>query len=279
MNRDTSLLSMIDERIAAGDVQLPPASRVATRLQSLAGSSDFDMKEVVQLISSDQALTAEVLRVANGPLYGGLSEAKTLQDASVRLGGNEIARLAMVCSTKTSFEAHDPLLAGMLSPLWEHSLAAATGARWLARKLGFQELQNEAFIGGLLHDVGALLIIRVIDQIVQESDNRIELREPLLREILYRGHTNHGHTLARLWNLPELYCEIVRDHHRENAAPDNPVLNLVTLADKACYKLGIGLEEDKTVRLDAVDQAYALGATDLVLAQLSIMLEDLVELV
>lgn len=279
MNCDASLMSMIEDRIASGNVQLPPANRVSTRLQALTASDDFEMKEVVQLISSDQVLTAEVLRVANGPLYGGLSEAKTLEDATVRLGTNEIARLAMVCAAKQGYEARDPRLASMLPRLWEHSVATAMGASWLARKLGYRNLQNEAFIGGLLHDVGALLIVRVIDQIMLECESHPVFGEAVLREVLHRGHTDHGYTLARMWNLPEVYCGIVRDHHEKHAIETNPLLNLVVLADKACYKLGIGLERDDSLRLDATEQAYALNATDLVLAELSIMLEDSAALV
>ena len=274
MPADVSLMSLIEARIASGDVELPPASEVSTRLQALTASPDFDMNEVVQLICSDQVLTAEVLRVANGAFYGGLSEVRTVADATVRLGATEITRLAVMCSEKANYKARHPALAALIPDLWNHSVGTAMGARWLADKLGFKDLQNEAFIGGLLHDVGSLLIVRVIDQILQEEGKQIELREPLLIEILERGHTSHGYTLAGMWNLPQSYCEVVRDHHLEEASQSNQLLNLVALADKACTKLGIGIESDDSLRLDATEQALTLGASDLVLAQLSVMLED-----
>ena len=274
MSPETSLMSLIEARIESGQVELPPANQVASQLMAVTSNPDFDMKELVDLIISDQVLTAEILRVANGSFYGGLSEIRTIDDATVRLGAKEVLRLAILGAEKANYQARNPVLQAKIPDLWNHSVGAATGAKWLAGKLGYGSLETEAFIGGLLHDVGALLMVKVIDEILVEEGDHLVIRPPLLKEILEKGHTTHGFTLARLWNLPEVYCEIVRDHHGTDLSQSGPLLNLVALADRACNKLGIGIEEDESIRLDATEQAQMLGASDLVLAQLSIMLED-----
>lgn len=278
MSPGVSLMSRIEARIDSGQVVLPPGNKITARLQAVTANPDFDMNEVVELVSSDQALTADILRVANGAFFGGLSEIRTIADATVRLGATEVLRLAVLSTEKANYTATDPALRALVPDLWSHSVATALGAKWLAVKLGFQDIQNEAFIGGLLHDVGSLLMVKVIDEILQEEKEALTIPPSLLQEILEKGHTTHGHTLAGLWNLPQVYQEIVRDHHREDLGQAGPLLNLVSLADKACANLGIGIEENESVRLDATEQAQVLGAGDLALAQLSVMLEDAVVL-
>ena len=274
MTAQLSLVDLIERRIADGKVDLPPANQITAKLQALTTDPDFDMNEVVEIISSDQALTAEVLRVANSSFYGGLSTVRTVRDAVVRLGAPEIVRLAVLSTEKAAYKARTPQLSGMIPHLWNHAVAAAVGARWLARKLGFTDLENEAFIGGLLHDVGSLMLVRIIDDLTVSGDLEVALPPAVLAELIATGHTKHGYALARHWNLPDVYCEVVRDHHDEDLSEKGTLINLVALADKACEQLGIGLDKDPSLRLDATDEAAMLGASDLVLAQLSIMLED-----
>ncbi|MFO7608556.1 MAG: HDOD domain-containing protein [Candidatus Krumholzibacteriia bacterium] len=279
MTTQLSLLDLIEQRIAEGRVELPPANEISSRLQSVTTDPDFAMGEVVEIIGSDQALTAGVLRVANSAFYGGLSPVRTVRDAVVRLGAPELVRLAVLSAEKAAYQASTPQLREMIPDLWRHASATALGARWLARKLGFSDQENEAFIGGLLHDVGSLMLVRIIDDLMATGELEVALPPAVLAEVIGTGHTKHGYHLTRHWNLPEIYCEVVRDHHREDLAEAGSLINLVALADKACLQLGIGLEADASLRLDATDEAQMLGASDLVLAQLSIMLEDAQHLV
>lgn len=279
MTTQLSLMDLIEQRIAAGKVDLPPANRITAKLQSVTTDPDFAMGDVVELISSDQALTTEVLRVANGAFYGGLSQVRSVRDAVVRLGAPEIVRLAVMSGEKAAYRARTPQLQAMIAPLWQHAVATAMGARWLAKKLGFNNLENEAFIGGLLHDVGSLMLVRIIDDLMVAGELEATLPPAVLVEIIETGHTRRGYELARHWHLPDIYCDVVRDHHEENLSEAGTLINLVALADKACVQLGIGLDKDASIRLDAADEAVMLGAKDLVLAQLSIMLEDTQHLV
>lgn len=279
MTTQLSLLDLIEQRIAEGRVELPPANEITSRLQAVTTDPDFAMGEVVEIIGSDQALTAGVLRVANSAFYGGLSPVRTVRDAVVRLGAPELVRLAVLSAEKAAYQASTPQLREMIPDLWRHASATAMGARWLARKLGFADQENEAFIGGLLHDVGSLMLVRIIDDLMATGELEVALPPAVLAEVIDTGHTKHGYHLAQHWNLPEIYCEVVRDHHREDLAEASPLINLVALADKTCLQLGIGLEADASLRLDATDEAQMLGASDLVLAQLSIMLEDAQHLV
>jgi HD-like signal output (HDOD) protein len=274
-----SLLELIEERIAAGQVELPPANRIAQQLQAVTADPDFEMNKVIALIGADQALTADILRAANSAYYGGLATITTVRGATVRLGAPEVVRLAVLATEKSQYRVRHATLGAFIPDLWHHATAVALGARWLARKLGYDNLEHEAFIGGLLHDVGNLLLVRVIDDIAAAGELQIALSRPLVAEILDSGHTRHGYLLAKHWNLPEAYCEIVRDHHAEDLSGAGALINVVALADKAATQLGIGLDHDPSLRLDATEEAHTLGASDVALAELSILLEDSAALV
>ncbi len=275
MNEDRSLLSMIDERIAAGNYSLPTRSRVATELQALAADPDFAMERVISLISNEAALTGEVLRVANSALYSGLSKVATVQSAIVRLGSKHVFRLAMQTCEKEQYQARSPELNSLMDPLWQHTVGVAHGAAWLARKLGYRDLEQTAFVGGLMHDVGKLLLIKVVDDIFSAPEAPGGLTDRLVREILDSAHTTRGYELAQGWGLPEEYGHVIRDHHQEDLSMGGTLINLVSLANKACARLGIGIDSEPSLILAVTDEAQTLGAGDLVLAELLVALEDL----
>jgi putative nucleotidyltransferase with HDIG domain len=274
MDKPLSLLEMIEAAVEDGEISLPARNQTARRLQAIIADEDHDIEQVLELIESDQALTTEVLRVANSPFYGGLSEVTTVRKAVVRIGGPEIVRLAIAATEKRSYQVADRSLATTIASLWDHALGTALGARWLARKLGFGELESEAFIAGLLHDVGKLLLIRIVDQLKTEGRLGDGVPETVLAEVLESGHTRHGAVLLEHWGLPEAYRRVVRDHHTDPVDASDTLLLLVRLANLACHGLGIGMVCDPSVNLAATEEAYALDARDILLAELSIMLED-----
>jgi HD-like signal output (HDOD) protein len=96
--------------------------------------------------------------------------------------------------------------------------------------------------------------------------------------VLQHMHVEQGAILMQHWNIPELYGEIVRQHHNEAYDTSNTLLLLVRLVDMACRKVGIGLHHDPSIVLATTAEAQALGAKEMVLAELEIMLEDAMKL-
>ena len=100
------------------------------------------------------------------------------------------------------------------------------------------------------------------------------LSKPVIVEVLQHMHVEQGAMLMQHWNIPELYGEIVRQHHAETYDTSNTLLLMVRLVDMACKKVGIGLHHDPSIVLSTTAEAQALGAKEVVLAELEIMLED-----
>lgn len=272
------LIELIKEHLQ-GDLQdLPVFNTVAVKLQQMLANREFRMEDVIEMISEDQSLASQVLKVANSPFYAGLSSIATIKDAIIRLGAQEVANMVMMASQFELYHSENEYLNGSMQKLWAHSLACATGARWLAKKTGYANLATESFMGGLLHDIGQLALLKVLDDIDRNKESKAAFSNTLINEILERMHEDVGYQLLKSWSLPESYCSIAANHHKEDFDENDILLVIVRLADKACKKVGISLHQDATFPLVSTKEALLLGIKDVTLAELEIIIEDTGEL-
>ena len=274
MNQDKSFIEIVDTHLASSNARLPVFNATALRIQQEIAKDESDLQLIEKLIVSDQALTAKVLSVSNSSFYKGLQQVSTVRNAVVRVGINEVSNIVMLITHESNFRSKDPFVQGIMRKLWRHSVACAMGSNWLAKQCGLHSLAHEAFFAGLLHDVGMLFILTVIDDLKHSNEIEIQPSDALLVEAMNTLHTHHGHSLMSHWNLPEKYSQIARDHHQEELDGNNLLLVLVRLADMACCKLGIGLDEDPSMVLVATSEAEALHISEVDLARMEIMLED-----
>ncbi len=274
MNQDKSFIEIVDTHLASSNARLPVFNATALRIQQEIAKDESDLQLIEKLIVSDQALTAKVLSVSNSAFYKGLQQVSTVRNAVVRVGINEVSNIVMLITHESNFRSKDPFMQGIMRKLWRHSVACAMGSNWLAKQCGLHSLAHEAFFAGLLHDVGMLFILTVIDDLKHSNEIEIQPSDALLVEAMNTLHTHHGHSLMSHWNLPEKYSQIARDHHQEEFDGNNSLLALVRLADMACCKLGIGLDKDPSLVLIASPEAETLHISEVDLARMEIMLED-----
>jgi HD-like signal output (HDOD) protein len=274
MDQDKSFIEIVDKHLASSDARLPVFNTTALRIQQEIAKEEPDIRLIEKLIVSDQSLTAKVLSVSNSSFYKGLQQVSTVRNAIVRLGINEVSNIIMLVTHENNFRSKDPFVHGIMRKLWRHSVGCALGSNWLAKQCGLHALAHEAFFAGLLHDVGMLFILTVIDDLKHSNELKAQPSDALLVEAMNTLHANHGHSLMAQWNLPQKYSKIARDHHQEECDPNNLLLALVRLADKACCKLGIGLDEDPSMVLVATSEAEVLHIAEMDLARMEIMLED-----
>jgi HD-like signal output (HDOD) protein len=274
MNQDKSFIEIVDTHLASSNARLPVFNATALRIQQEIAKDESDLQLIEKLIVSDQALTAKVLSVSNSSFYKGLQQVSTVRNAIVRVGINEVSNIVMLITHESNFRSKDPFVQGIMRKLWRHSVACAMGSNWLAKQCGLHSLAHEAFFAGLLHDVGMLFILTVIDDLKHSNEIETQPSDALLVEAMNTLHTHHGHSLMSHWNLPEKYSQIARDHHQEEFDGNNSLLALVRLADMACCKLGIGLDKDPSLVLIASPAAETLHISEVDLARMEIMLED-----
>lgn len=270
-----SFLEIVQQHLDSKNTHLPPFDATAQRVRQETMKEDPDVQLIEQLIVRDQAMTGEVLRVANSSFYKGLVKVSTVRNAILRLGINEVSNMVTLVTQKKNFQSKDPHINGIMRELWRHSVGCGVGAHWLAKQGGFPSLASEVFFAGLLHDVGKLFILAVVEDIRRNGSSGQQPSNAMQEEVMRSMHGKYGYELLKNWNLPDRYCNVARDHHADEFDPKDFLLLIVRLSDHACNKVGIGATADPSVVLSALPEAKILGISEVDLAQFEIQLEDL----
>jgi putative nucleotidyltransferase with HDIG domain len=267
------LLDRIIRLIGSGNFNLPVYDAVSLKLQKAIANNTVDLKEIEHLIMSDQALAAEVLRAANSPFFCGLSPTRTIRAAIVRLGTQQMSRLILLASERAKYKARNPVLHGILGDLWHHASATALAAQWLSKRLHMAGIEEICFLGGLLHDIGKLVILKAVDEI--EKREHVEIPSPeILNEILQTEHCDLGYKMLQKWNIPEIYCQIARDHNIDTVDSEDFPLLIVRIANKSSRKLGLGLNPDMPPDLAQIPEVTILRVSAEPLKELQEMIAN-----
>ena len=274
MSTEKSLKNHIAEAIDKPDIKLPVFNTVALELQQIMQDSNAANNDIEATLQRDPTLSVQVLRIANSSVYAGLTEITTIKQALMRLGSKQILRLALTATQHGLYHSKNPLCERYMTEMWQAASASATAAAWLASKSGHGALSEQAYLAGLLHDVGKLLILRVIEDISASSSDAKQVPDNVISEMLEALHCEYGYELMRRWNLPEQYCVVGREHHARECNTGNVLLVTVRLADLVCRKLGVGCDSDPEIMPAASEEAAALRMGEVQLADLEVTVED-----
>jgi putative nucleotidyltransferase with HDIG domain len=209
------------KRYLEGVVNLPPAPMLVTDLLTLFGRNDCNIDQVVQMISYEPSLTAQILRDSNSVFFAGEQPSADIFEAVSRLGFYQV--YCMVVSlvgakTKTMDGAEKGL---NVDELWRHSVAVAVSAAVVAGDSG--ETKAAAFTAGLLHDIGKLVLASAEREsyarlIQRAKDEGVSLSQ-LERSTFIIDHAELGGELMKRWKLPQDIVAAVRYHHELDSAP------------------------------------------------------------
>jgi HD-like signal output (HDOD) protein len=278
MADNASLMDIIQEHLASEQLQLPVFPPLALQLQDMLAQENVNINQVAAKIVEDPAIASQLLRMANSAFFAGLSKVSTIKDAILRLGSRQVTNLIILVTQQQQYRSDHKFLSPYIGSLWKHSASCAMGTKWLAERLGYRSTAQEAFLAGLLHDIGKLFLLKVLENLHASGKYNLNLSKAVVSEVLESMHAMQGFLLLQQWNLPALYCEVVRDHHQQAYDASNAILTMVRLVNLACHKLGIGMQHDPSLVLAATAEAQTLEVPELLLAELEIMLEDAMEL-
>ena len=227
---------------------LPAMPQVASKVLELSADPNTSAKQLQQVISDDQAMTGRILKIANSAMYSCSRKVKTLTEAIVMLGFNSIRSLVVTSAARNLYNTRKSRTGLKERLLWEHSIGTAFAARILASERS-PGLAEEAFLSGLMHDIGKLVLnLRVpeqFDEIVQVVYNENRPFHVTETELLGYDHTHVGALLVNKWNLSPVMEYVILNHHNPDAmTEENPLLLYLDLANKLCKKMGIGFIDD-----------------------------------
>jgi putative nucleotidyltransferase with HDIG domain len=219
-------------------VDLPPFPAVALRALQLVSKSGTRLRELHDLISADPAFAAEILKLANSPLYGIRAEISSTLQATMLLGFERVKGLALTVGMKAYIG--DSLQTPVLGACWRHSLACAMIAEELAEASLLDK--DAGYTAALIHDIGRLALAvmqpNAYNELIGSPAGSTDFVLQRERELFGMDHCHAGRLLMTSWNLPEEFVEITSRHHSVTHSTNLDLLAVVALSCKMSDALG-----------------------------------------
>ncbi len=231
-----------DLRISISEIKdIPTVPVVLTKILDLVEDQNSTIKDLEQAILSDQSITAKVLRLANSAFYGFPRKITTISKAVILIGFNSVKNIAIGVSVFEAFNRGRGQAAKEIEACWAHAVEVAYGAKMLAARDGYG-MAEEAFVGGLLHDIGKVVLIycdyEKYRPILEKGAEEPGPDSYLAAERLLLGttHAAIGNILATHWQLPEALISCIRSHHRpETEIHHRKLVRVVALSNQLSH--------------------------------------------
>ena len=221
---------------------LPSIPVVMMEVTNLLANPNTSAGELGKIISKDQGLVTKILRVANSPLYGLPRKVSTIEFAIVILGFTHIKNIVVALSAFEAFNSKNDEKWDR-KKFWAHSIMTATVAKNISEEIGYRK-SGEAFIAGLLHDLGVSVIQRFFAKQFKEVIDLVENQKMRYLnaelKVLGLSHGEIGQYLSERWNLPESLGETIQHHHKPSESEDHKVVaSIVHLADYLTQRFNV----------------------------------------
>jgi putative nucleotidyltransferase with HDIG domain len=237
---------------------LPTLPSVVARVSEIIDSPNASAADINKVIRQDIALSARILKLVNSSFYGFPRRISSITHAVVILGFNTVRNVALSAFVLDAFGGKD--LPFGHREFWIHSLGVGVSANAIAKSRGVEDAED-AFIAGLLHDVGKIVLHQFARNDFAKSLEKVKESDCLLveaeREVLGMSHAEVGSMLLDAWHLPPRIVEAVSYHHTpDTAAQAKDLAAVVHMADIFTRALLVGNGGDRGVPM-ASHQAWS----------------------
>ncbi len=228
---EEKFLSELLDDIYHNRLILPTLPEVALKVRKVVDDPNASAGQIAKVVATDVALSVRLIQVANSPLLRGRTAVDNLQTAIARLGNVLVRNLVTGLVMEQLHQARTPLLKARLTTLWQHSTQVAAISHVLAAH--FTKLKpDEALLGGLIHDIGALPILTRAEKI-PELMNDAEALDRVIASL----HTQIGKAILEAWDFPVALISVVAEHEdlKRNKIPDADYTDVVQIANLQSY--------------------------------------------
>jgi len=223
---------------------------ITVKVVELVEDPKSTAQDLHKVISSDPALCSRILKVVNSSFYGLPGQIGSINRAIVMLGLNAVKNIAIAASLAKLFRGGDLTPSFSARELWTHSNITAAAAKMVANSLHLG-LADEAFLAGLIHDIGLMVemqadrnkLIEVLRRV--GADNKgVPANDFVASEmsVFEANHQDFGAGLCEKWKFPKSFAIVTGFHHRplELAAPNRTLTALVHVADITASNMKLG---------------------------------------
>jgi len=227
---------------------IPPLPQIASKIIQICEKPDYNVSEIIMLVSKDISLTSAILRFANSAAFSPASEITDLRQATTYIGINNLKNLVISLSLKSIYSKNPDFLS---QKIWEHSIAVSILAR-LISLVKKPEIASEMFTLGMMHDIGKIIFkisIPEYEEFVETAfNNDIPIYE-IEKNFIGFDHAELGGYTMKVWKMPMLFVDTVYFHHQyqESKYKDHSIILTYAnnLAKQYSYSISKKINEDE----------------------------------
>lgn len=247
--------------------RLPSINKVGIRLINMLDNENTRLQDLSEVISSDPALTTQLLKLCNSAYFGFSREIGNISEAIAKLGFKTIKSLTFLAVSHSAINDEFKGYSLHRGELWTNSISCAVFSKYLAQKIDYPDIET-AFVAGLLRDIGKLVLDEYVGadyRKILEKVNNEKLSFSQAEESLFGF--DHGYIGAKLlekWNFPSALIETVQYHHNfgkaiEQECENLTLISIVHIADAFTMLTGSGLGSDGMMYYFNVEAFRQLG--------------------
>ncbi len=242
-------VKLITEKI----IGLPTLPTVISKMIELVDNPKTSATSLAKLISTDQALTAKILKISNSAYYGFSREISTVDIAIVVMGFNAVKEMGLSLSVLDVFKDLSNVGHFDVSQYWQHSVACGVASKMMASKYK-KDIAGEAFVAGLLHDIGKIIVNQYMHNefvtIISRVAKNKESLDSVETDVLGTHHGQIGSWLVDKWRLPVIISKAIKYHHSPwDARKQRLISAIINIADYLCHACGVG----NSGRMEAIE--------------------------
>lgn len=232
------LCNKVIKRIDRGDLELPPAPKIAMRSRQLV-DLNADMDDLVEILRHDPAISAKLIRMSNSVAYGGFEKNTSINQAVHRLGMDRSVELVMCICCRSYFTTNHPDYKQLVEDLWWHSLACAHAAVSVNQQKPTR-VEEDLFSLGLLHDIGKLVLLQAASNLQRSHKSRIDIAPEALHTMLSTYHGQVGTRILRQWGYAKDFTDLIQHHRADAEDRVPPAMQVLHQADLLATIAGLG---------------------------------------
>lgn len=238
MTRTSANICTVEDFLT-GEIDLSSPPEIFSRITQALDDPLKNANDIAAIIGQDPSLSARMLKIVNSAFFGFPATIKTIDHAISILGNREVRMLVMTTSVVEKFSSMPNSILDMRE-FWMHSLKTALFAKFLADNHPKKRQLTSAFISGLLHDIGRLILYTKAPDLARaaallaKADKISEIEAEA--SIFGFNHAELGGALLALWEIPLPIQNSASFHHQPTlATSDKDETNIIYLANKLAH--------------------------------------------
>jgi putative nucleotidyltransferase with HDIG domain len=217
---------------------LPTLPSYVFELNTLLSSPSVDLRRVAKVIRNDPSMSAQLIRLCNSALFSLRRRVLSIEEAAVLMGSERLRTLVLTCSVM-EFSGRQ-LPRGEVQTFWQHSFMSGLLSERIAKWMEYSE-REQAYLGGLLHDIGTLplLVVAAEEHLLKGETTSGPWGGSLEAEKDFFGlnHCEVGRWIGQSWNFFPSFIDVFENHHHPDRSVRDPhLVGIVAAADHFCER-------------------------------------------